>query len=67
LDEALQQSPDDAEANALMGLVLIGAGRAGEAVPHLRLALAAPDCGDRKAVERLLALATAQDPQQAVP
>ena len=67
LDEALQQSPDDAEANALMGLVLIGAGRAGEAVPHLRLALAAPDCGDRKAVERLLARATAQDPQQAVP
>ncbi|MGB2998983.1 MAG: hypothetical protein WBC59_10160, partial [Phycisphaerae bacterium] len=48
-----------AEANALMGYVLMEAGRPGEAVSHLRLALEAPDCADREAVERLLARAGA--------
>jgi len=33
----------------------------------LRLALAARDCGDRETVERLLARATAKEPEQVVP
>ncbi|MGB2780816.1 MAG: tetratricopeptide repeat protein [Phycisphaerae bacterium] len=57
LDKVLSSAPDHAEANALMGLLLMHSGRAGEAVPHLRLALAAPDCGEREALERLLARA----------
>ncbi|MGB2937585.1 MAG: tetratricopeptide repeat protein [Phycisphaerae bacterium] len=59
LEAALAQAPEHAEANALMGYVLMEAGRPGEAVSHLRLALEAPDCADREAVERLLARAGA--------
>jgi len=57
VDEALSRAPDHAEANALMALLLIHSGRVGEAVPHLRLALASPQCGEREALERLLARA----------
>jgi predicted Zn-dependent protease len=57
LNKVLTRVPDHAEANALMGLLLLHAGRDGEAVPHFRLALASPECVEREAVERLLAQA----------
>jgi len=62
LEAALAQAPEYAEANALMGYVLMAGGRPGEAVSHLRLALEAPDCANREAVERLLARATGSGP-----
>jgi len=58
LESALKQAPQHAEANALMGYLLVAEGRPGEAVSHLRLALAAPDCAEREIVEWLLARAT---------
>ena len=57
LEAALTDRPQDAEANALMGYVLVAQGRLGEAVSHLKLALKDPACGGRDLVEWLLARA----------
>ncbi len=57
LESALTASPQDAEANALMGYILVAQGRPGEAVSHLRLALKDPACTGRDTVEWLLARA----------
>jgi Tfp pilus assembly protein PilF len=57
LEAALTREPEHAQANALMGYVLMAGGRPGEAVAHLRLALRDPACEGRPTVERLLALA----------
>jgi len=59
LAEALARSPRHAEANGLMGYVLTAAGRPGEAVPHLRLAMQAPACRGRETIRCLLARAEA--------
>jgi Tfp pilus assembly protein PilF len=55
LEKALSKNARDAEANALMGYVLVTDGRAAEAAAHLELALTDPKLPDRAAVERLLA------------
>jgi len=57
LEAALRTRPDHAQANGLLGYVLIVEGRPAEAVPHLRLALKDPDCEGRKTIEQLLARA----------
>jgi tetratricopeptide (TPR) repeat protein len=57
LEEALARDPQHCEANALMGYVLVEAGRPGEAAPHLALALKDPQCAGRATIERLLAQA----------
>lgn len=58
LEAALARQPSHAEANALLGYLLIEAGRPGEAIPHLQLALKSPALPGRETVERLLAVAT---------
>jgi len=57
LEKVLAARPQDAEANALMGYVLLAEGRPGEAASHLKLALKDPACGNRETVEWLLARA----------
>ncbi len=57
LDAALASHPQDTEANALMGYILVAQGRPGEAVSHLKLALKDPKCDGRETVEWLLARA----------
>ena len=57
LEAAIAKEPLHSEANALMGYVLVAAGKMGEAQPHLKLALKDPACAGRATVERLLALA----------
>ena len=57
LEAALASHPQDIEANALMGYVLVAEGRPGEAVSHLKLALKDPKCDGRETVEWLLARA----------
>jgi tetratricopeptide (TPR) repeat protein len=57
LEQALKRDARHAEANALMGYVLVAMGRPGEATPHLALALQQPDTPGRATVERLLAQA----------
>jgi tetratricopeptide (TPR) repeat protein len=55
LELALAKDPRDSQANALLGFVLVATDHAGEAVPHLELALKDPKLSDREAVEKLLA------------
>jgi len=57
LEEALSRQPQHAEANALMGYVLLAEGRPGEATAHLSMALRDPECAGRQTIERLLAKA----------
>jgi tetratricopeptide (TPR) repeat protein len=57
LEAALKREPEHAQANALMGYVLMAGGRPGEAVPHLKLALRDPACEGRPTIEYLLARA----------
>jgi len=57
LEKVLAAHSQDAEANALMGYVLLAEGQPGEAVSHLKLALKDPACGNRETVEWLLARA----------
>jgi Tfp pilus assembly protein PilF len=57
LEAALKREPEHAQANALMGYVLVASGRPGEAVPHLKLALQDPACEGRSTIEHLLARA----------
>lgn len=63
LDAALSRSPQAAEANALMGYVLVAEGRPGEALPHLQLALKDPNCAGRDTVVQLLIRAGGQPPE----
>jgi tetratricopeptide (TPR) repeat protein len=70
LEAALAADPRDAEANALMGYVLVAQGRTDEARPHLKAALADPRCEGRRTVERLLARAEGRptaEPDSAAP
>jgi Tfp pilus assembly protein PilF len=60
LEASLRREPGHAQANALMGYVLMANGRPGEAVPHLKLALKDPACEGRPTIERLLAQAEKQ-------
>jgi Tfp pilus assembly protein PilF len=62
LEEALTRQPQHAEANALMGYVLLTEGRSGEASAHLDMALRDPQCAGRETVERLLAMARGDRP-----
>ncbi|MCX5685674.1 MAG: tetratricopeptide repeat protein [Planctomycetota bacterium] len=55
LEEALARQPQHAEANALMGYILLTEGRRGEATAHLDMALKDPAVAGRETVERLLA------------
>lgn len=65
LEEVLSRQPQDAQANALMGYVLVASGRPGEALPYLRLAAKDPTCEGRSTVERLLAQAESSgEPQR---
>jgi tetratricopeptide (TPR) repeat protein len=57
LEQALAISPHHAEANALMGFVLVADGRPAEAVGHLSLALGDPTLADRAVVEQVMARA----------
>lgn len=59
LEAALALEPQHSEVNAMMGYVLVAAGRQDEARTHLRLALQDADCAGRDTVERLLAMAEA--------
>jgi tetratricopeptide (TPR) repeat protein len=54
LEKVLALRPKDTETNALLGYVLVALGRSAEAVPHLRLALADPECVARETVVGLL-------------
>ena len=57
LESALAREPKQAEANALVGYVLVALDRPDEAAGHLERALADPQCPSRAIVERLLARA----------
>jgi len=63
LEEALARQPLHAEANALMGYILLAEGRRGEATAHLDMALKDPSCTGRETVERLLAKARGDRPE----
>ncbi len=70
LEAVLAANPRDAEANALMGYVLVAQGRTDEARPYLKAALADPRCEGRRTVERLLARAEGRstaEPDSAAP
>ena len=58
LREVLARDPRSAEANALMGCVLLGTGRRDEAAAYLRRALDDPAFEGRRTVEALLAQAS---------
>jgi len=66
LQEALASQPQHAEANALMGYVLLMEGRPGEAMAHLDMALQDPAVAGRETVERLLAKARGDRPESPV-
>jgi len=66
LQEALSRQPQHAEANALMGYVLLMEGRPGEAVAHLDMALQDPAVAGRETIERLLAKARGDRPESPV-
>jgi len=55
LEQALARSPRHAEANALLGGILMTEDKPAEATPHLALALEDPKFADRASAERLLA------------
>jgi tetratricopeptide (TPR) repeat protein len=57
LEAALKREPGHAQANALLGYVLVATGRPVEAAAHLKLALKDPVCEGRPTLERLLAQA----------
>jgi predicted Zn-dependent protease len=77
LQAVLARAPDHSEASALLGYLLLEAGRPAEAVPHLNVALRDKQLLRRETVERLLNLASnrpasgekpaARPPQAAVP
>jgi len=54
LEKVLSAQPSNAEANAIMGYLLIESDHPGEAVSHLKLALRDPTLPRRETVERLL-------------
>jgi len=55
LEQALARSPRHAEANALLGCILVTEDKPAEAEPHLALAVQDPKFVDRAAAERFLA------------